>query len=463
MTSHVLFSFMQIRTKLSLYFTLISAALLLLVVIAINVLYAKHTREDFFTALKERAIVTAQVYLEADEISDSSLNRFKEKYLNTLPAEIIRVYDSADDPTFINDSGYRFGADTINYVRQTRYAEFLQGEKATVGIRYDDNQGSFVILVSALDKVGKAHQQTLLRSTLVIYSLELLILFFAGRWFAKQALLPVRNINDQMRRITATDLHLRMNEGRGKDEISELAVNFNSLLQRLETAFEGQRTFVANASHELRTPLTSMIGEIEVLNAQPRSLDECKDVLNSVLTEAEKLSNVINGLLQLAGAENSLSTQTVDDVRLDETLWDLQAQAEKHNQVLNVHLQSLPDDASRLCVKAAKHLLMLALSNVIRNAFKFSNNAAVDCWLNYTSDGLCLSVKDNGIGMAEEDKAKAFDAFYRAAAATPFEGHGLGLFMTKKIIELYGGSVAAQSVQGKGTTINIFFPAAQKF
>lgn len=454
---------MQIRTKLSLYFTLISAALLLLVVVAINVLYAKHTTEDFFKDLKERAIVTAQVYLEADEISDSSLRHFKKEYLNTLPGEILRVYDSTNQPAFVKDSGYHFTPDTINLVRRNQYAEFLQGKKATVGLRYDDNQGSFVILVSAINQAGREREQMLLRSTIVIYLLELLFLFFAGQWFAKQALSPVRNINEQMRRITATDLHLRVSEGGGKDEISELATNFNLLLQRLETAFALQRTFVANASHELRTPLTAMIGEMEVVNAQTRSVDEYKEVLLSVLAEAEKLNNVINGLLQLAGSENSLASQTVENVRLDELLWELQAEAARHKQVLNVQLQSMPEDASLLCIRANKHLLELALNNVIKNAFKFSNNIAVDCLLTYAQQGLQVSVRDKGIGMSQEEAANAFLAFYRAADAKAFDGQGLGLFMAKKIIDLYGGLIDVQSVKGEGTTINIFFRANRSF
>jgi signal transduction histidine kinase len=451
---------MQIRTRLSLYFTLISAVLLLVVLLAIGVLYTNHTRNDFEQALKERAIVTAQVYLEADEISDSSLQHFKEEYLNTLPDEIIRMYDSTNHPAFINDSGFHFNSDTINLIRQKKFMSYKAREREVVGIRYDDNQGSFVIMVSAVNKPAKERAKVLLQGTLVIYLLELLLLFVVGRWFSKQALEPVQKINEQMHHISATDLHLRVDEGNGKDEISELATNFNSLLHRLETAFDVQRTFVSNASHELRTPLTTMIGEIEVTTSKQRTADEYKEVLLSVLGEAEKLNGVIDGLLQLAGAENTFGLQAVEPVRVDELLWELQAQFSKLNppHVLNIHLLSMPEDDSKLCVTANRHLLLLALNNIVKNAFKFSHIAPVDCLLASTPHGLQINIQDKGIGIKEEELANIFQPFYRGQKAKEFDGQGLGLFMAKKIIDLYKGIIEVKTTPGNGTAINILFP-----
>lgn len=450
---------MQIKNKLALYFTLLSAVLSFIVLFAVNLLYSKHTEDDFFTALKERAIVTAQVYLEADEISDSSLQHFKKEYLNTLHNEVIKMYDSNGNAEFINERNKDWPQSTIRSILKNKYLQYTSNDTAVVGIRYDDNQGSFAIIASAQDKAGNELRYNLLKITLILYFLQLVLLFLAGRWFAKKTLEPVQKINKQVQMINATDLHLRVDEGNGKDEISGLGINFNALLQRLETTFEIQKTFVANASHELRTPLTSIIGEIEVAVLSDRKKEEYQQVLNSVLVEAEKLNNVIAGLLQLANTEKIIALQSVQQVRLDDLLWEIQEVCKKNNPplILNIKMASLPTDENKLCITANKHLLYTAIINVIRNAFKFSNNKPVNCILSHTTAGLEISIRDEGIGISKEDLQKIFSPFYRSPSVSKFDGQGLGLFITKKVIELYKGSISFNSEINAGTTVNITF------
>ena len=449
---------MQIKNKLSLYFTVVSAVLSLVVLLAINILFSRHTNDDFFIALKERAIVTAQVYLEADEISDSSLQHFKTEYLNTLPSEVIGMYNSEDNPVFIaaNNSWPKH---LINRIRRRKYLQFKDKSNEAVGIRYDDNQGSFVIIASAFDKVGREHKLNLLKISVVLYLLQLLVIFLVSQWFAGKMLHPVQRINNKVKMINVTDLHLRVDEGNGRDEISTLAANFNSLLQRLETSFEMQKTFVANASHELRTPLTTIIGEIEVATAQPRERQEYENILTSILAEAEKLSGVIEGLMSLGSAENMIALQSVEEVRIDDILWELQEACKKNKpeNILIIHMPSMPQDETKLCITANKHLVSIAISNVVRNAFKFSYNQPVDCTLNITAEGIQVTIKDKGIGISADVLKNLYQPFYRSKQVAAFEGQGLGLFITKKIIDLYKGTITVSSQPSSGTTVNILF------
>lgn len=450
---------MRIKNKLSLYFTIVSAVLSLLVLFSANILFSQHTDDDFFTALKERAIVTAQVYLEADEISDSSLQHFRGEYLNTLPNEITRMYDSKGNPVFIKDKNTNWPKSIIKHVFAHRYLQYKDKKSGVVGIRYDDNQGSFAIITSAIDKAGSERKQNLLKITIALYFIQLIMLFFVSRWFASKILEPVQKINNQVQIINATDLHLRVDKGNGKDEISELARNFNALLQRLETSFDLQKTFVANVSHELRTPLTTIIGEIEVAVAFPREKEEYSQILHSALIEAEKLNDVVDGLLQLSSTEKIITMQSVEKVRLDELLWEIQASCLKNNpqNSLHIHLVSLPEDENKLCIIANKELLNIAFGNIIRNAFKFSYNQGVNFTLSFTNKGIEIKIKDKGIGICEEDLKNIFQPFYRSSKVAGFNGQGIGLFITKKIIDLYKGTIFFESKIGEGTTVNIVF------
>jgi signal transduction histidine kinase len=451
---------MQIRNKLALYFTIVSSILSLLVFAAINLLVDRHTKSDFFNALKERAIVTAQVYLEADEISDSSLKHFKEEYLNTLPQEVVRMYDLNGRPSFIKDDDRHWPISIINTVKKEKYLQYIQNNRAVVGIEYDDNQGSFIILVSAFDKEGLQRKKDLWKISTALFFIQLIVLFLLGRWFAKKTLEPVKKINDQVQNINARDLHLRVDEGNGKDEISELAINFNSLLNRLEESFQMQRTFVANASHELRTPLTSIIGEVEVILAHDREKEEYKHALDSVLAEAEKLESIIEGLLSLGNTENMIALQSVEAVRVDDLLWEVQSNFRKSNPgcVFNIQIASLPNDESKLYVTANKHLLLLAISNVVKNAFKFSHNRPVNCNLQYNEgEGITITITDKGIGISNEDLENIYNPFYRGKQAKAFSGQGLGLFITKKILDIYKGKIIIKSIEGAGTSVTINF------
>ena len=142
---------MQIRNRLSLSFTITSSLLMLVIMVFIYLLFSNLTRNNFYRALHERTIVAAQLYLEADEISPSSLQKIKEKFVVTLPHEVIRVYDSTDQQSFAKDTVNNWNRDIIDEVRQKKYLSFREKDKQIVGIYYEDNQCNFVILASAFD------------------------------------------------------------------------------------------------------------------------------------------------------------------------------------------------------------------------------------------------------------------------------------------------------------------------
>ncbi len=131
---------MQIRNKLTLYFTITSSLLMLLVMTFIYLLFSNITKNDFYQALHERTEVAAQLYLEADEISESALEKIKKKYLVSLPGEVIRVYDSTGKLSFINQNTQNWSPGIINKARQEKYIAYQEDRKQVVGIDYEDNK-----------------------------------------------------------------------------------------------------------------------------------------------------------------------------------------------------------------------------------------------------------------------------------------------------------------------------------
>jgi len=450
---------MKIKNRLSLYFSAISTIVLLIVEVVICLIFNSLIKTDFYSHLMDRATVAAQVYLEADEISADSLIHVRERYVKRLPNEVVRFYDDKNTASFIKDKDQYWTDDVINQVRKSKEVEFAEGNRQTVGIYYNDNQGNFVILVSAVDEQGTKRTKDLIKGMAVLLICSMAILFLISRWFAKKSLEPIDKLIKQMHNVSAGNLSLRVDEGDGRDEISELAANFNNLLSNLENAFELQQSFVVNASHELRTPITTIIGEIEISLNKLRTPGEYQQVLRSILTDAERLNTTTTSLLELAQVDMNFTQLLVAPVAIDELIWEINDYwiAKAGKGMLIVNILNLPDDAENLQVTANKSLLTVALNNIIANAFKFSANKRVNCDL-YADDKLIkITITDAGVGIPSEEHTKVFESFYRGTNGKYFQGTGVGLYVTNKIISLFNGKIDVDSTVGIGTSIVISF------
>jgi len=450
---------MKIKNRLSLYFTATSVVVLLIVEAAISITVNSIIKSDFYSHLMDRATVAAQVYLEADEISADSLNHVRERYLLRLPDEVVRFYDDKDAASFIKDKNQFWPSAVINQVRKQKKLQLSEGERQTVGIYYNDNQGNFVILVSAINHAGNKRINDLLTTLAVLLLVVSVALFLSSRWFAQKTLEPIDKVISQMRRVNVGSLSLRVDEGNGKDEISALARNFNRLLEHLENAFELQETFTINASHELRTPITSILGEIEIALGKARTNAEYEQVLKSVFTDAERLKDTITSLLELAHVDMNYTQPASKPIAIDELIWEL---SEYWNIKIGkgmfvVNVLNLPDDHDKLLIPANKQLLTIALNNIIGNAFKFSSNRKVVCSLYADNTRITIDIADSGIGIPADELEKVFGSFYRGENVKHYTGSGIGLYVTGKIISLFSGIISIKSTPGSGTNIIITF------
>jgi signal transduction histidine kinase len=451
---------MKIKDRLALYFTLISTLTLLCVLAVVYFTFEKVMESEFFDRLTDRTMVTAKLYLKADEISNDALAKVRAQYLEKLNGEIIRIYNERNNPTFIGDDQQFWTSETINMVRQQGRIRFKDGERQVVGIFYKDNQGDFVIIASAIDHATEIRVRKLLKVMIAVFIVIFLGLLISGRWIAERILSPLNVFIEQVKLIKSSNLHFRVEEGKNKDEITLLSQNFNNLMEHLEHSFILQKTFVANASHELRTPVTRMIIGAEIALSKEREKQDYEHALHSVLEDAEKLENIITALLNLARTDLEYSSSLSEDIRIDEMIWQMQSEwnQKKGPNQLQVEMINLPmDDDSPLIIKANPTLLQIALDNIISNAFKFSDNQQVSCIMEVTPQGIILTIKDKGVGIPEDNLEQIFKPFYSSSVKADHAGNGMGLYMAHKIITLFNGKIMATSSNGIGTTFRIDF------
>ena len=455
---------MKIRTRLAIRFTVIVASLLLLFAFVIYYISSSYRQKDFYERLNEKANDYTKLLTEVDELNPGLVKIF-DKNTAYLPKERILVYDRQNKELF---NTFEDKAPVNNLfleqVRKEKEIRYTEGKNEALALLYHTKNESFVVIVSAYDKDGLNKLNNLQLILLTGLLLCSLVTMLAGWLYAGQALHPISDVVNQVEKISVSNLSERVNEGNGKDEIGQLALTFNRMLERIQQSFELQKSFVSNSSHELRTPLTSITGQLEVALMSKRSPDEYQHVLHSVLEDIKSVNRLTNSLLELAQADMDVSRLKLKKVRIDELLWLTRNELLKRNPdyVINIEIVEFPEDEGKLIILGSEYLLKSALINIMDNACKFSEGKQVNILFQSNENYTDISFNDKGIGISEEDLRKITEPFYRAANAKTFPGHGLGLSLTNKIIQLHKGEMKITSQVNQYTKVNVRFQPGEE-
>lgn len=297
-----------------------------------------------------------------------------------------------------------------------------------------------------------------LQSALLVGNSVLILLGALAGWFlAGRSLEPVRRITRTARDIHSSGQLDRRVYYRGpRDELGELAISFNSMLGRIETSFNAQRRFVADASHELRTPLTTLRINVELLRKDSQAAPAgWGEILDDLALEMERLTRLVGGLLELARADSGQHLERAP-IALDPLLERVERQASQMANGSQVSLEGQPVGQVIANADALTQLFLI----LIDNALKYTPTGGVVRLERGRDDGVVrVSVIDNGPGIAAEDLPRLFDRFYRAAIVRGRPGTGLGLPIARWIAEEHQGSLSVESTPGQGSAFTLSLPA----
>ena len=454
---------MKIRQKLTLQFFLMASVILLLFSMAVYVASATYRRDDFYQRLESRAISTARLLIEVDEIDTDLLTKIEEDNPVSLPDEKIIIFNYKNEILYSTDTRnvIIYDDDLLTRIRTSGVVRTTSGRYELLGILFPEEFNRFVVLSAARDIYGFDKMKNLRMILLLLTSLFLLLFYPAGWLFAARSLSPISKVVERVEEISITSLDLRVDEGNGKDELAHLAHTFNRMLERLETAFEVQKDFISNASHELRTPLTAVTGQLEVLLMKERPEKEYREATEAVLEDIKKLNRLLDRLLLMAHASSEGATEGFGDVRIDETLWEAREEIIKHNREysVNIALDETISDIENLTIRGDEHLLQSAIINIMENGCKYSPDKSVRVYLTHDGRNIMARFSDNGPGIAEDEMERIFESFYRSKSTSYVRGHGIGLSLAKKIIDIHRGELSVTSKPGEGTTITLTLPA----
>ncbi|WP_184546407.1 sensor histidine kinase [Mucilaginibacter sp. FT3.2] len=450
---------MKIQSKITLLFLLLSGGILILLNASIFYLVYKFNFDDFYKRLEARVNIAAEVHLSPGAKSKATLE-VRNKYLEKLESEREYFFTADSSGKFQIPAGNGVKNSFVADILLSGHAHFKNNNTFYAGSVFKKDGNKYIVIVSASNPAGFQELKDLQEILIYGFLLALVLVYFVGKIFSFYTFQPVRRIINKVKSITANNLHFRLDELSGKDEVAELSLTFNDMLNRLETAFETQNNFVSNASHELRTPLTIISSEIELALNKHDLNPHQREILNTVYAESEKLGQILNSLLTLAQSGFDGKRQNWESIRMDELLLTASETVKRINPESNIYidLENLPADEGLLHVKGNSNLLRLAINNIISNACKYSNNSMVQVRLLSENNKVIVAIKDQGIGIPQTELQHIFEPFFRASNTNNYHGHGVGLPLALNIIRLHKGSLGISSEVGLGTEIKIFLP-----
>jgi len=287
----------------------------------------------------------------------------------------------------------------------------------------------------------------------------LLFVIYSSSYFISSIVNPVGRIGETARRIAQGDLSVRLAKA-NDDEIGDLCDTINYMAEELSATEQMKNEFISSVSHELRTPLTAIKGWGETLTSGEVDQQMLQKGMHVILSETERLSSMVEELLDFSRIQNGRFTMNFDKVDIVAELSDavlmFSERARRDNRTLEY-----TEPEGFAVMKADRNRLRQVFVNIIDNALKYSDSGdTVTVTANLLPNSFVVSVADTGIGISPEDLPKVKTKFYKANSTR--RGSGIGLAVADEIVHMHGGSLDIASKLGEGTTVTITLPLLQE-
>ena len=455
---------MQIRTRLTLQFTILVSTIVLMAFMSIYYFTAQFSEREFYRRLKEKAITSAILLIKVEGVDSALLQVIDRAKRDNLYSETIRIYDYENKEIYFSGDTTKFlSPESFNDVRRSGEQRIEKNDFDVIGVLFRDKGFDYVVVAAAVDINGEARLKDL--QTLLTFAFLVLtaVVFISGWVYSGRALRPLKRIMDEVKRISPQNLDQRLKESPYEDEMGKLILIFNELLGRIAKAFQLQKMFVSNVSHELKNPLTNITSQLEVTLLKDRSIEEYRETIESVLEDIRGLNQLSNSLLELARLTREQDSFTMTRVRLDEIIWDVRDFVSTIDPTYRVEvgIHEMPEDENKLTVLGNPYLLKIAFQNIVENACKFAPDKSAKVTLTLVTNELVVEVSDQGPGIEKKDLNNVFEPFFRTDATSKIKGYGIGLPLSHRILSIHKGRIELDSSPGKGTIVRVALAASK--
>ncbi len=456
---------MKIKVKLTILFTLLTAAILFFFAFIVYYSAKKDREKEFFELLKKEAITKSNLFLKAKVPSEVLHNIYhnNRQTINEVEVAVYNqnkklLYHDAVEIDFVKETDELF-----DEIQQKGFVIFYQEKWQVIGMDYVVDGNHYIVTAAALDEYGYSKMNNLLKNIILIYILSLLLIILSAFFFTNKAINPVKEITNKAKQISASNLDLRIELKSKGDELAELTTTINQMLQRLENSFDAQKSFVSNIAHELRTPLAAIITELEMAVDKVHTNEEYQQLIQFALNDTKRIVRLSNSLLDMAKASYDPSEINFKTIRIDEILLDSVAHIQKSNKEYKVDLNfiRIPEEENEVAVIGNEYLLKVAFTNLIENACKYSINNSCIVQVDFDDKEVKINFINKGDKIDQEDLILIFKPFFRSDKHKNIQGQGIGLPLTKKIVDLHDARLELYSEEGKETIFQIVLKKSQ--
>jgi heavy metal sensor kinase len=427
---------------------------------------ARSTVDELNLRYQAMAIFDERGLLLAEKTTPDNYHAFFPT-LESIPVTGLRLY-TAPDPSGKDKDGLRV---------------------ATRDVRITEADAPYLIVVIQPMSAITRELDVLSQVLLIAVPLALLLAGLGGFFLARKSLAPVVAMSEQARQISAENLERRLPVVNPRDELGQLAATFNQLLARLDTAFNLQRQFMADASHELRTPLSVMRTATQVTLEKPRREEsEYRDALAMINDQTRRLGRIVDDMFTLARADSGRRPLTLSGFYLEELIGETARAARVLAARKGVTVEAT--DSPEIPYYGDEDLLRQMLLNLLDNAIKHTPpGGAVSVGVSQFESFYEIVVTDTGEGIPVEAQPHVFERFYRLdkARARPSNGDGvhiqpayapaagnvgignsnagnagsgagLGLSIARWVAEAHGGKIKLLHSNPAGTAFAVLLP-----
>ncbi|MFN8051449.1 MAG: ATP-binding protein [Acidimicrobiales bacterium] len=455
-------------------YLLMTVVILAMLTVPLGLSFASQERSRLFTAIERDARVLAATSDDAFENQDfTSLPALVKTYAKTggrvvmVNASGMSVVDSDDLTGASRDFSTRpeiASALVGHYQKGERESATLGSSLAFVAVPVQhDGKVLGAVRVSYPSTTVDARTRSVWIK-LVSLGAATLVVVGAGGWFVARTLgRPILELEGAADALASGDLAARVPLADGPDDLVRVGNTFNTMADRLQTLVESQRSFLADASHQLRTPLTALRLRIESLTEGPAGEDADPAVVDAVMAEVDRLSELVDALLAMARLDAQPGRQQAVDVAA--VVADRVATWSPLVDERGVSLV-VDDHAGSVTVRVNEDGLEQILDNLISNAVDYcpTGSTVTVSTSNVPVAGgppmVCIAVGDDGPGVTEAQLLRLFDRFWRgpATGGETTEGSGLGLAIVRRIAEAAGGQASAYRVKPHGLRVEVTLP-----
>ena len=452
---------MTLKARITFNLILATSIIVGLIMLIIYLAFSTFRKEEFHSGL-EASVITTKRYVEKLPVEDlpvfnELLSVGSDDREDYIIDEAVEVYNHKRELIYRNKIRFK---DPIpnTYFEDLHSVDskfYTLGKFETIASKVSIKDQEYFIFTQAEDIRGNNNLQFLKILLVVMYVLSLGIISTFSYVFIEKQLKPLDDFKVKIRKITVSKLTSNIDERDNNDEINVLIKAFNKLMQRLSDSFQSQREFNASASHEMKTPLTRIAFQLENVRGLITQ-DEVVQYIDSIQNEVYQLSDTLNSLLLLTRLEET-SLDHMQEVRLDEVIFDAFAAVKKSFKNFEIDFHIGGDNYGDLTINGISSLLEIVFINIFKNAALYSKEPKAFVSIIEEENDIVIHIKSEGQTLNEEEQNKIFNAFSRGGNSAQIAGSGLGLRISKRIMNYHSAEIHYKEEDEKYNIITLKF------